>query len=144
MSNSPTEVQFLTIEHVRHVHVKIMASLGAHSEPLGSVDRLDGALGRVQFAFHYQARSMIYLAAFVAVAISQAQAFADGNKRTALGAMLVFLDMNGFRFVGNGMQVALFLEVNAFLSEVANRGDEPREKGLEAFALWLGTVIEAV
>jgi hypothetical protein len=35
------------------------------------------------------------------------------------------------------MQVALFLEINAFLSEVPNRGDEPRENGLQAFALWL-------
>jgi len=51
------------------------------------------------------------------------------------------LRLNGFRFNGNGLQVALFLEINAYLSEVPNRGDEPREKGLQAFALWLESVV---
>jgi hypothetical protein len=43
----------------------------------------------------------------------------------------------------NWMQVALLPEINAFLSEVPNRGDEPREKGLQAFSLWLETAVVA-
>jgi prophage maintenance system killer protein len=85
----------------------------------------------------------VELAALTSIAISQAQSFADGNKRTAEAALHIFLRLNGYRFTGNWMQVALFLEINAFLSEVPNRGDEPREKGMQAFALWLDTAIVA-
>lgn len=139
----PVEVRFLTIEHVRRAHEDGMRKMGEEPQPLGSTERLEGALSRIPFSAHYRDVSVIELAALTAVAISQAQAFLDGNKRTAEGAMVGFLRLNGYRFIGNGLQVALFLEINAFLSEVPNRGDEPREKGLQAFALWLESAVIA-
>jgi prophage maintenance system killer protein len=110
-------------------------------QPLGSVERLEGALSRVPFAARYRESSVIELAALTAIAISQAQAFLDGNKRTAEASLVAFLRLNGFQFNGNGLQVALFLEINVYLSEVPNRGDEPRKKGLQAFALWLESLV---
>jgi prophage maintenance system killer protein len=139
----PEKVRFLTVEHVRRAHEDGMRKLGEEPQPLGSTERLEGALSRIPFSAHYRAATVIELAALTAVAISQAQAFLDGNKRTAEGAMVGFLRLNGYQFQGNGMQVALFLEINAFLSEVPNPGDEPREKGLQAFTLWLESVVVA-
>jgi prophage maintenance system killer protein len=91
----------------------------------------------VKHAAFYRGCSIVELAARTAIAIFQAQAFADGHKRAAEGSLSAFLRLSGYRFTGNWMQVALFREINAFLSEVPNRGDEPRENGLQAFALWL-------
>ena len=136
-----TDIYFLDVEEVVRAHRKAMLRLGETPESLVAPERLDGALGRIPFAAHYRQASLTELAALTAVAISQAQSFADGNKRTAEAALLVFLRLNGYRFTGNWMQVALFLEINAFLSEVPNRGDEPREKGLQAFTLWLETAV---
>jgi prophage maintenance system killer protein len=129
--------------HVREAHQTIFQDLGLTAVPLASYERLEGALGRVVNAAIYRECSLVELAALTAVAISQAQAFVDGNKRTAEGAMSAFLRLNEHRFTGNWMQVALFLEINAFLSEVPNREDEPREKGLQAFSLWLETAVVA-
>lgn len=135
------KVEFLTVDDVVDAHERTMFLLGEAPEALGSPARLDGALGRIPFHAQFLDASIPALAALTAVAISQAQAFTDGNKRTAEAAMQSFLALNGYRFTGNWMQVALFLEINAYLSEVPNRGDEPREKGLQAFTLWLETVV---
>jgi len=52
---------------------------------------LDGALNRPKGYFHYQGvRSLYELAALYAVALVEAHAFQDGNKRTALLAIRAF------------------------------------------------------
>lgn len=136
-------VRFLDTVHVQAAHQAIFSELEAPSQPLASLTRLDGALSRVRQLAHYQNPSIFILAAMTAIAVSQAQAFVDGNKRAASGSLDLFLWFNGYEFIGDWMQVALFLEINAFLSEVPNRGDEPREKGLQAFALWLESAVAA-
>ena len=135
------EIVFLSVTHVPLAHKTIFTELGIPLQALASVVRLEGALARVRQSHYYQGSSIYELAAMTAISISQAQAFVDGNKRAAEGSLKTFLRFNGFRFTGNWMQVALFLEINAFLSEAPNRGDEPREKGLQAFALWLESVV---
>jgi death-on-curing protein len=53
---------------------------------------LDGALARVDFRVHYNMIADVHeLAAMYAVAISQAHAFRDANKRTAHTAMELIL-----------------------------------------------------
>jgi prophage maintenance system killer protein len=132
---------FLDIAHVQEGHRAILEELGVPLQPLASISRLEGALSRVRQLAYYRSPSIYELAAMTAISISQAQAFVDGNKRAAGAALDLFLWFNGYLFSGNWMQVALFLEINALLSEVPNRGDEPREKGLQAFALWLESVV---
>lgn len=60
---------------------------------------LDGALNRPKGYFHYQGvRSLYELAALYAVALVEAHAFQDGNKRTALLSIRAFLRANNMDF----------------------------------------------
>jgi death-on-curing protein len=71
------------------------------SQPLRSVDALAGAVTRPQSAwagtFLYPTR--VAQSAVLLSSICQAQAFLDGNKRTAWVACDVFLTLNGLRLI---------------------------------------------
>ena len=56
---------------------------------------LEGAVMRPQMAAHYEEADLIAQAALLIQGIALAHAFVDGNKRTALAAGTVFLDLNG-------------------------------------------------
>ena len=60
-----------------------------------------------QLAAHYENADLVLQAAVLAHGIAEGQQFIDGNKRTALVAMLTFLEING-------------VEVNAFDPELAD------------------------
>jgi death-on-curing protein len=64
---------------------------------------LDSALARPQQVFAYaEQSSLAALAAAYAVGICRNHPFVDGNKRAGFLAMLVFLEINGYRLlVGN-------------------------------------------
>ena len=55
----------------------------------------DSALAAAQNVYCYGGGDLFDIAAAYAFHISEAQAFLDGNKRTAVAAMLVFLQANG-------------------------------------------------
>jgi death-on-curing protein len=57
---------------------------------------LEGALARPQSYAHYQDADVALQAAVLAHGIAEGQHFIDGNKRTALAAMLTFLRANGY------------------------------------------------
>ncbi len=61
-------------------------------------------------AAHYDGADLIRQATLLAVGISQAQAFLDGNKRTAYQAADTFLWINGVEFVGEPLELARYLE----------------------------------
>lgn len=61
----------------------------------GGEGLLESAVLRPQMAEHYEQADLIRQAALLAVGISQAQAFLDGNKRAAYQSLLVFLRVNG-------------------------------------------------
>jgi death-on-curing protein len=56
---------------------------------------LEGALMRTQMAAHYEGADLVAQAALLMQGIALAHAFVDGNKRTALAAGTIFLDLNG-------------------------------------------------
>lgn len=65
-------------------------TLGIRDEHL-----IHSALGAAMNDFYYAAADLAGIAAADAFHIAQAQAFLDGNKRTAVGAALVFLERSG-------------------------------------------------
>jgi death on curing protein len=87
---------------------------------------------RPQMAEHYDDADLIRQAALLAVGISQAQAYLDGNKRTAYQATLVFLKVNGhvLRLDDGGLALASELE------KVAERTDS-LEAAIDRFEAWL-------
>lgn len=85
---------------------------------------------RPQMAAYYAKAALIEQCGLLALGISQAQAFVDGNKRTAFIAADVFLRMNGHTFAGDPLEMARQLEVVATHS----RSDE---EATNRFIEWL-------
>ena len=114
---------FVTVEQVIKLH-------DAESDAvLRDRGRLEGAVARPQATFGgvFLHATLWAQAAALLHGIDRAQAFADGNKRTAWQATVVFLGSNGYRLaVSQG-------DMYAFMKSVGSgaAGDVP------AIALWL-------
>ena len=76
----------------------VMEATDQAPAPLRDASLLEGAVGRPEVAAHYAGADLFEQAAILAVANSQAQAFADGNKRTAIASCRAFLHRNGRPF----------------------------------------------
>ena len=88
------EPQFITLDEILQIHSR---SLAEHGGTEGTRDRglLESALASAKNAFYYGAGVLFDVAAAYAFHLAQAQAFLDGNKRTAAAAAMVFLARNG-------------------------------------------------
>jgi death-on-curing protein len=92
------DLVYLTIEDALEIYAAIIDSTAAQAaDHLRSRDALEGALGRPASYAHYELADVALQASVLAHGIAETQAFVDGNKRTALVAMLTFLEINGFR-----------------------------------------------
>lgn len=112
------------------LHNEIMERSGVSSAPLIHPDKLGNAILRPQHAAHYEGAEIPQQAAVLGVAVSQAQAFLDGNKRTAFAALRTFLYVNGYRFVENPLELA------QQLGAVADRGERSLEDATQFFIEW--------
>lgn len=96
----------LTSIQITEVHDTILErSFGLKkTKPGYSVDAL---VGRIQSNLTYQSFSSIEeVAALYAEVICRGHVFNDGNKRTALLSMLIFLELNGYSIACNEDAVA--------------------------------------
>lgn len=107
------EAVYLSVADVVALHAAIMERTGAAPAPLRSEGALESAVVRPEMAAYYEQADLIRRAVLLAVGISQAQAFIDGNKRTAFVACDVFLRLNGHRFAGDAVEMAQQLEAVA-------------------------------
>jgi death-on-curing family protein len=92
----------LDVDDVVRLHARIMSRMHHGNPGLLSLPKLEGALGRPMNMVAYGERNLLRLAVAYAIAVSQAHAFVDGNKRAAYGATLTFLELNAIaahRFV---------------------------------------------
>jgi death on curing protein len=105
--------EYLGIEDVVSIHEETMRRLGYKPQPLIRHEGCQSALDRPRWAAHYEDVDVIGQAARLGAGISRAQAFADGNKRTAQRCLVIFLYNNGFRLAGNHLDLAKMLEVLA-------------------------------
>jgi death on curing protein len=96
MSNG--EPLFLNRAQIERMHelslVRFGGSAGIRDEGL-----IDSALASAKNAFFYGSGDLFDVAAAYAFHLAEAQAFVDGNKRTAIGAALTVLDVNGINSV---------------------------------------------
>ena len=123
-------VEHLSLGDVLALHVDLMTRLGYAPAPLRDEGRLESAVMRPRTAAHYEQADLVRQAALLAVGISQAQAFLDGNKRTAYQAADTFLWINGLAFVGDPPELARLLE------RVAERPGE-LDQATDEFEAWL-------
>jgi death-on-curing protein len=85
---------FLSLEEVYRIHER---SLAEHGGMDGARDPglVESAVNSAQNTFFYAKGDLYDVAASYAYHLAEAQAFIDGNKRTAVGAALIFLARNG-------------------------------------------------
>jgi death-on-curing protein len=98
--------EYLTLLDVVAIHERVMRAGGYSPRPLLRPELLESALYRPQQAAYYEEADIIRQAALLAVAISEAQAFEDGNKTTAFACLDVFLRANGYHLAGEQRAVA--------------------------------------
>ena len=92
------EPVYLTLADVLELHGLIIAASAAEAaDQLRNRAGLESAVARPETYSHYQDADLPLQAAVLAHGIAESQCFIDGNKRTALIAMLVFLEINGWR-----------------------------------------------
>jgi death-on-curing protein len=91
------EPRFLTIAEVLYLHEESLKRFGG-SAGLREMGLIGAALGSAQNAFWYGRGNLYDIAAAYAFHLAEAQAFIDGNKRTAAAAAIAFLKVNGVSF----------------------------------------------
>jgi death on curing protein len=98
--DQPGEIEpvYLTLVDVLELYGLIINATAAQAaDQLRNRDGLESALARPEAYAHYQDADLALQAAVLAHGIAEGQHFIDGNKRTALVAMLTFLEINGLR-----------------------------------------------
>jgi death-on-curing protein len=88
------EPRFLTRAQIERLHDQSLAEFGG-SAGVRDEGLIDSALASAKNPYFYGYGDLFDIAAAYAFHLAESQAFLDGNKRTAIGAALTFLDLNG-------------------------------------------------
>ncbi len=91
-----SEPEWLELDIVLDVHAEQLALFGG-PDGIRDVGLLESALARPANKFAYGETSLAALAAAYGFGIARNHPFIDGNKRTALASVIVFLGLNGLR-----------------------------------------------
>src|SRR5215207_2933523 len=113
--------QYLSLADIIAIHESAMRRLGDEPKSLRAEGTLESAVMRPQMAAYYEGADVVRQAAPLGVGISQAQAFLDGNKRTAYLALNTFLRMNDLTYTGDRLELARQFE------QFAERSHEPAQ-----------------
>jgi death-on-curing protein len=101
------EPVYLKLGDVLELYGLIIGGTAAEAgNQLRNHDGLESALARPETYAHYQDADLALQAAVLAHGIAEGQQFIDGNKRTALVAMLTFLEVNGWRVEASDPELA--------------------------------------
>ena len=122
--------KYLRLADTIAVHEYTTRRLGQAPAPLRNEAALESAIMRPRTAAYYEGVDLICQAVLLAVGISQAQAFLDGNKRTAFQALDAFLILNDMAYRGDPLELAGRLE------QVAERSFE-LDAASDDFDTWL-------
>jgi death on curing protein len=93
-----TEPEWLNRATILDIHAEQLALFGG-ADGVRDIGLLDSALGRPLNKFVHGETRLTMLAATYAFGIARNHPFADGNKRTALASIFVFLGLNNMEFV---------------------------------------------
>lgn len=91
------------------IHDELIERFGG-SYGIRDKNLLESALARPQHLFTYEQPSIFELAAAYGYGITKNHPFVDGNKRTALVVMIVFLEDNGYRFEADEAETVVIME----------------------------------
>ena len=96
MTTTPNDCFHLTVDIVREIHAEAIARFGG-ANGVRQPALLESAVAAPQATFGGQSpyADIVEIAAAYLFYICRNHPFVDGNKRTALGACIVFLRLNG-------------------------------------------------
>jgi death-on-curing protein len=119
---------FLRKQEILRIHALVIETFGGLSA-LRDEGALESALAAVENRAHYESADLATCAATYAYHLTQAHAFADGNKRIAAAVAEIFLVINGAHLDATNAQiVALFLGIAS--------GQLSRDEAVELFKQW--------
>ena len=103
MKPTPGNCFYLTVDMVREIHDQAIAGFGG-SDGVRDLALLESAVAAPQATFGGRSpfKDMTEVAASYLFYLCRNHPFIDGNKRTALGACIVFLRLNGIEPRGDG------------------------------------------
>lgn len=105
----PAEVEYLTLEEVLLLHARLIQRTGG-SGGVPDLGLLDSALARPQATFGSEGLypTLWHKAAALMHSLIKSHPFVDGNKRTALTATGLFLELNGYTLTATNEEVLDF------------------------------------
>jgi death on curing protein len=127
-----SEPQWLDVDIVLDFHAEQLALFGG-PEGVRDLGLLESALARPINKFAYGEVDLAVLAAAYGFGIAKNHPFVDGNKRTALASMIVFLGLNGIDFDATQEEAAAIV--------LAIAAGEITE---EVLARWIGAHIKTI
>jgi death-on-curing protein len=102
-----TEPVYLDLEDALTLYGLVIGATAAEAvDHLRNREGLQSALARPATYAHYEGADLALQATVLAHGIAEGQQFIDGNKRTALVAMLTFLEVNGLRVEASDPELA--------------------------------------
>lgn len=114
-----TEPLFLTLDEILLLHENSLKEHGG-ADGIRDWGGFESAANQPQNDFHYGSADLFGIAAAYAYHLAEAQAFLDGNKRTAMTAAMTFLELNGVRTTTN-----TFVLYSAMISIAKRELDKP-------------------
>jgi len=102
-------VEYLTPAEVLLLHARLIQRTGG-SEGVRDMGLLESALARPQATFDHSDRypGLWLKAAALMHSLVLNHPFVDGNKRTALAATAIFLEVNGYSLMAGNQEVLVF------------------------------------
>lgn len=99
------DIKYLSVENVLSIHEKILKDT-VEDKGLSPDKSIDSALNRVSDHVYYADLQDIYeIAALYAIAIAKGHCFNNGNKRTGMVSMVVFLLINGIELNADNKEI---------------------------------------
>lgn len=99
------EIKYLTVEDVFSFHEKVLENT-AEDKGLSLDKSLHSAINRIDDHVYYKNLNDLYeTAALYAIAIAKGHCFNNGNKRTGMLSMVVFLFINGIIIDADNLEI---------------------------------------
>src|SRR2546423_2761858 len=128
------EPAWLDLDIVLDFHAEQLALFGG-ADGIRDLGLLESALARPVNKFAYGETNLAVLAAAYGFGIAQNHPFIDGNKRTALASLIVFLGLNGIEFDAPQEQttaIVLSLAAGEIVEDIFARWIADHVRSLEA------------
>ncbi len=104
------EPKWVLEEAAKAIHDMLLLEHGG-DEGVRDIALLESALNRAPQKFAYDSKATVYeLAAAYSFGIAKNHPFVDGNKRTAFMTGVIFLEINGYKFVASECESTVIFE----------------------------------